>query len=181
MVKKRYLMILSLAITSIIFGSFLYNNVTFAGKPEPQPSVHKDAVEITVLDWTARYYQSGSSVSSEIGLTWWIGAMVDFPFVFTPKGSVRNVTRLWITLVVNSRSGDGFTNAKAKINNNFTVNFDNMLVNDVFPLSNTRNLEHDPVLNAIYPGINLLQLYDRSDYDLLIYRITLFIEYEYLA
>lgn len=182
MIEKRYLIVLTVALVSVLLGSLLYSSLALAGKPQPQPSICKDAIEITVLDWTDRYYQSGSSESSEMGLTWFRGpTVVDLPFVFIPKEILLNVTRLWITLVVNSIYGDGLTNIKAKINNNFAVNFGSIWVDDIYLSSHTRYLEHDPVLNAISSGINLLQLYDLSDYDLLIYRITMFIEYKYQA
>ena len=43
MIKKRYLVILSLAIVSVLLGSSFYNTITQAGKPTPQP----EQVEVT--------------------------------------------------------------------------------------------------------------------------------------
>jgi len=43
MIKKRYLMFLSVVIVSILLGSLLYNNLALAGKPIPQP----EPVEVT--------------------------------------------------------------------------------------------------------------------------------------
>ena len=37
MIKKRHLMILSVAIVSVLVGSLVYNNMALAGKPIPQP------------------------------------------------------------------------------------------------------------------------------------------------
>jgi len=92
-----------------------------------------------------------------------------------------NITHLSVSVVVNTLSGAGLANFKANINNNFTVNFYNIKVCNLFPRTHMRSLQYTHDLNAIDSGVNILQLYDLSGYQLLIYRVNIFIEYEYQA
>lgn len=172
MIKKRYLLIISVTLVSIIFGSLLYNSIAQAGKPEP--TLQKDAVEIDVLEWVTRQWESGSASGREWGIYVREGWSADFSFVFSPKQSIFNVTNAVIVVYATGN----IQNFVLSINNvDFTVG-------DVqFPsdLPSTKLVQLDTNLLQINEGINLLTLSGSGLSFLSVYKISLFIEYEYQA
>lgn len=97
MIKKGYLVVMSLAVVSILLGSLLYNSVIFGGKPTPQPTAQKDSVEITLLSLTS-YLGYGIFIDYQRPAT--------LPFAFDTKARFLNVTGLWITVVAYSSLND---------------------------------------------------------------------------
>lgn len=133
----------------------------------------KDAVEITVLDWTSRQYTpcSGYPIEWRVKLD-----VVKLPFVFSPKPNFLNVTNLWITVIASTVSDVG------------TFSF-NATINDATPVILTGYFYYDRLGEAslqiedtttITEGINVITLSNPTA-DFLIYKVTVFIEYEYQA
>ena len=175
MIKKKYLMILSVAVASVLIGSLLYANLVLAVKPEPQPSINKDSVEITLLD---------GNIASGARMWWWRN--ITLPFVFTPKAISINITDAWITLMVQAERPAG-----DEMRFNITVNGVTTR-SYVWYSSNALTHVSMRIEKALYEnitsGINLVSISNPEYWlidsswqptNLFLYQANVFIEYEY--
>jgi hypothetical protein len=191
MLKKRYLIPLALAIISVLAGSLFYNNITQAQSGRFR--MYKDSIEITVLDWAEVTIQSLSSGSR---MDYGIMFLKDFPiklaFGYSAKEQFQNVTNLWITILTPT-----YEHATTLWKFNITFN-DKVTVSSgefkLYPSSYhikavTLHIESPDVYQIVPPQINTLTLSSlmKKSYDiwedayLEIFKITLYIEYEYQA
>lgn len=163
MTKKKYLIVLTLAIISALLGSLLYGNLALAGKP--QPSVYKDSVKIEL-----KSSRISTETSPHINAT--------LPFTFNPKGQSFNVTRMWISFIV---AGNFWHSIDFTLNGATTITLNYFVVH---PDAIT-SFETDPSFyGTIVEGINVFtvsEIYRDSATPTseLIYYLALFIEYEY--
>ncbi|NIO36496.1 hypothetical protein GTO27_02210, partial [Candidatus Bathyarchaeota archaeon] len=83
MLKKRYLLVLSIAAVSVLLGSLFYGSTTQAqiGKPR----TYKDSVEITALDQSGVHFYTFNLL---------------LPFAFQPKENLLDITDVWATVTV---------------------------------------------------------------------------------
>jgi hypothetical protein len=195
MLKKGYI-IIALAIVSVILGSLFYNNITQAQRLR----IFKDSVEITVLDWTARMVPLSSyydPVHIEKGVLFFQGNPVNFAFVFAPKQSFLNITNLWIVLI--ALAPDYYTDAirfSVTINSKVTVSTGEVQMygeswDRAHPQQVSIQIKDYGVYQAIIEGINSITFsnpeFKHSVYgdwrntNLEMFKIMLFIEYEYQA
>lgn len=200
MIKKRYLVVMSLAVVSALLGGLLYTALgsTSAGKPEPQPSICKDSVEIELLDWSMRdkYYPLGDDHLEQgivcVGPPYTIPLVL--PFAFNPREKFVNVTDFWFSFVMADESG--YTGYIGKVFFNITINEDNTVssessINAGHIHTISVHLNNPDILNTISPNINTLSLtHDHVEIynipqqnwrKMWVYRVTVLIEYEYQA
>lgn len=171
MIKKRYLIVLTAAIVSILLGSLLYSNLALAGKP--QPSLRKDAVEIDILGWITRQW-GYSGESKEWGIYVRAGWDADLAFVFNVRQILSNITNIVVVTYATGAVND-FT---------LSINGAETNVGDAsFPvdLLSTKLVQLNPDLIQINEGINSLRLSGSGSGWLSVYKVTVFIEYQYQA
>lgn len=177
MIRKRYLIVVTVAIVSVLLGSLLYSNLALAGKPEPQPSIYKDTAEITALDWIARYYNGEEyGIKIHVDSAWWY-PMQKFPFIFDPKPELVNVTDLWISITGTSYAAYNDYEFRLYVVLNDVEVWQGMTRFDIPVAGITTVHIENPNLNQ---GVNVIQL-SVDDNVLTVHRITVFVEYEYQA
>jgi hypothetical protein len=149
--------------------------------------VYKEAVEMSVLDWTSNYWYTLYSMSSGEGRE--VGALlitVDFPldvfFTFSPESKSPNITKFGITITA-GYVGYGDASARFNLTINDKISYlTNYHLYYYYPrgLTVMSTLTQEPsILQAISIGINNLKM--RPSVDMWIFRVNVFIEYEYLA
>jgi len=174
-IKKTYLMILSVAIVSMLLGSLLYANLVLAGKPEPQPSIKKDSVKISILGWVTRQWTSTQNYQREVGIMVSRDYPLDLLFMFTPEQSDFNVTDIYVVVYATGAIDQ------------FSLDINGAGVNEPeirLPVDTPTTMVFalNPTLVQINEGINFLSMSTPIGPNyLFIYEIEVFIEYEYQA
>ena len=167
MIKKRYLVVLSLAILSVLLGSLLYTTLGLAGKPEPQPSICKDSVRISLLSVGASGWESQGALI--------ITGVHEFPFVFNPKEPFQNLTDLWFSFFyLTSRPT---VTIDISLNNVYITSKSLLETTDPRPVS--FQVTDTSLYYALTSGINVLTLTSMDA--IYLQELTVFIEYEYQA
>jgi hypothetical protein len=168
MLRKKHI-ILALVIVSVLLGSLLYNNIAQAGTSKYR--IYKDSVKISLLS------------PREKGILLAGGWPEEFPFTFEPKGTLLNVTNMWITYVYSSHE-------KATEWLQFNITLNHKHVASVTYGVVYRPVQHgiqitDPnIYSALVEGINLIIIKDTGltiDKAFYLYELTIFIEYKYKA
>jgi len=165
MIKKTYLMILSVAIVSVLLGSLFYN-ITQAQKGK-EPTIYKDSVKIELMS-----NRISTETSPHINAT--------LPFTFNPKGQNFNVTRMWISFII---GGNFWHIIDFTLNEAPTISLNYFVVGG----NTITSFETDASFyGTIVEGINILtvsEIYKDSVTPISenIHYMTLFIEYEYQA
>jgi len=159
-IKRKYVVICFLVLVSVILGSLFYASITQA------QTTYTDSVEITILDWTGRNSGTTDCRPCRIKTNNWYA----FPFAFNPKAQLANIVDLWITITGVSTSPD----IAIKLNDNRT-DYGDIDFDGDYP---TRHALQLPQKNSLRQGINILNL-TATDIEAWIFRMTLFIEYEY--
>jgi len=179
MIKKTYLAILSIAIASVLLGSLFYINITQAQGGKAR--TYKDHMEIVVLEWTSREFGVNSD-QRDYGVALITDSPITLPFFFSPKEAFMNITNLWITF-----TAQNMYPAHLTIPVNITINDVATISTDEFYPSMNIGLKvvslHITNLNVyetITSGLNNLVL-TSSENLLTVFRVSVFIEYEYQA
>ena len=164
-------MILSVAIVSLLFGSLLYNQLALAGKPQPQTI--KDTVEIDVFGWATRQHSQDPGYAKEWGIYVEDAYPAEMLFAFSPTNNPSNITKILVTVFAT----DGIDHFTVNVNGVDTdagrVQFhDQKICTSVITL--------DPTVVQINKGINSIRLSGKQGW-LSVYRLSVFIEYEYQA
>lgn len=184
MLKKRYIVI-ALGIISVLLGSLLYTSLVLAGditpSGKPQPTTFKDCMEISLLN-----FPSATSFSVYLRQ---FGENVTMPFAFNPQENLLNVTDAWVSIIVRIGSASGYD-----VRFDFTVNGVTAKTYAWYA-GNSPSLVSmpltRPLCETITEGINTMSIsggekwiWETSSWDpveLLLYQVTIFIEYEYQA
>lgn len=183
MLKKRYI-ITALGIVSVVlvslFNLALAGDITPSGKP--QPTANKDYVEITPLDWTSVRTRNGF----EQGALLYEGRNVELIFVFSPKQDFLNATGMWMTFIARSDYPAYPKIFDITLNDGMTITTPEKFYAD--SQVSAVSLEIDSsIFNEMNEGTNKITLENaRYVYDvgvevaqMEIFKLTLFIEYEY--
>jgi len=166
LIKKRYLVILSVAVISILLGSLFYINTTFAPKGQ-EPTIHKDSVNINLL---------------RLGSSGWDGQGVNFrgvvqkiPFAFNPKETFQNATDFWFSLLY--WTGAVTVTIEISLNDMYlatkSLSVSSELAYGSFQATDTS------LYYSLTSGLNVLTV--TSNEPLHLQEFTVFIEYEYQA
>jgi len=157
---------------------------------EKPSEIYVDSVELRLLDWTARAYSSSSgsgSIDNGIFVTQGVSAVL--PFAFSPKHRFLNATALHISIVASAY--DGTWRLNLTLNGENAMWTDSVLfVTNTYPQMMTAHSQDLSFLSAIAPGLNTLRISEPMRQDsygnwvysaMLVYAVTVVIEYEYLA
>jgi len=198
MMEKRYLMILSVAVVSVLLGSLFYSNLTLADRArEPTPvevtnlpvdeegnlkvrivddrplQTFNASVKIDVLGWVTRQWTSGTA-QMEFGVAISSDYTADLAFVFQPRKSDFNITEIYVVFFATGNVNDF----------SLTINgagiFESHMPLTV-DLVTARRYPLDPNVVLIEEGINLLSMSCTSGSYLSVQEVEVFIEYEYQA
>jgi len=174
MIKKTYLTVLSIAIVSVLLGSLLYSNITQAQKGK-EPSIYKDVVSINLLNVDSCGFQTEAVIfGAEYA---WVH---NIPFVFSPKGTVHNITNLWCSFI--GIAGNGIT-IEISLNNVYITSYS--FIGGGCSVYNSFQVIDTNIYDAFKPNqINLLTLTHTpviGSNSVFLQEFTFFIEYEYQA
>ena len=180
MIKKRYLTILSVVIVAVLLGSLFHANIAqaLALTGKPQPSSYKDSIEITLLD------MSGDNVA--FGVRIYSAHPAILPFPFNPKDDFLSITGIWITTIAYS-SDYVRHNITVK---NITLKSTAIEYHGSYPIIASTYIDASELLpETITSGTNVLTISNPEVWDngtgewtpywLLLFKVTVFIEYEY--
>jgi hypothetical protein len=145
-----------------------------------EPGIYKEIMEITVLDWSSMLSGAGAY---DVGVQLKSHHLRAFlPFDFSPKGTLLNITDFWIIITDSCHPGMTIY-YDITINDNTTVTTTPRGASgDFWALGiNSIQLGEELVNDLIYPGINTLEFWNvqGSGNYVVLYRITILIEYEY--
>lgn len=143
-----------------------------------QPTRHQSVEEITVLEWTDTVTNSEFNGGVYI---YQDSIRCLLPFVFSPKGQHSNVTDMWI-VITEKQESSAWIGYSISINSAITIATGNTWVNIHALSARTLHIEDNSIHQLINSGINTLEFFGLGSSDFLyLYRIKLFLEYEYLA
>ena len=188
MLKKRYLVILSVAVISILLGSLFYINITLAPKRQ-EPTILKDSVEITVLDWVSRRYVA-TSEEFDYGISLYDAIPLSLVFSFSPKQVFLNITDMYVSIVASTTQGQGRDHKLTVAVNGVATTTDGNPLSHYYLSVLTQHMTNPQVYATIEEGINTLTLSNPFWWNLqplwqptmiFVYKVTVFIEYEYQA
>ncbi len=172
LIRRRYLMMLSVAVGAALLGSLLYHNTTQAQRLQ----IYKDSVQIPLLRKTATISSLSSPPQLPIDLV--------LPFTFSPKEQLSDISDAWITYSIGQ-----FPEAHRWYTFNLTLN-DQVVISANFYAMSSRNLfslhSSSSFSDALTQGINVLELSEpykegETEVYLEISYVDLFVEYEYQA
>ena len=184
MIKKRYLMILSVAVVSVLLGSLFYNNITQAQSGKFK--TYKDYAEIVVLEWSAIFgvtpIFSVNADQRDCGVSPTPDSPITLVYLFSPKETFQNVTDLWIVFTAqNMHPGAQYIPLDITINDGATVYTNEFYENVNFGLKVVSvHVTDASIYQTITSGVNKLVL-TTSAIILTVFRVTVFIEYTYQA